>query len=331
MKDFVTKKNILKLIFFLMVFAMLNAGVFVYAYKDAQIPSIFEHNNSNPGDKIKEKTVKIKTNKKEYMVRTQKEKVKDLVDELDIELSEEDFIYPELNSPLRHNSNVIINKKNLYYVKVDDRNLEHRSYEIYVKDILNEMELTLNESDLVEPALDEFVVSDSEIVITRVKQEELVIEEEIPFEVIEKEDADLDFNKTKLEQEGRKGIKEIKYLVTYEDDQEVDRKILEQNILKEPKDKIVVKGTKVRTGKPDRGLASWYAYTGKMACASLKHPKGTWLKVTNVENGKSVNVIVNDSGPYVEGRIIDLDKEAFKKIGNLGQGVIEVKVEKIKQ
>jgi len=66
-----------------------------------------------------------------------------------------------------------------------------------------------------------------------------------------------------------------------------------------------------------------------MACASLQFPKGTWLRVTNRANGKQIIVQVNDSGPYSEDKIIDLDKVAFQKIADLGQGVTEVKVEEI--
>ncbi len=59
-------------------------------------------------------------------------------------------------------------------------------------------------------------------------------------------------------------------------------------------------------------------------------PKGTWLRVTNLQNQKQVIVVVNDYGPARgTGKMIDLDKVAFEKLANLSQGVIEVKVEEI--
>ena len=56
-------------------------------------------------------------------------------------------------------------------------------------------------------------------------------------------------------------------------------------------------------------------------------PFGTKVKVTNLKNGKSVTVTINDRGPFVKGRVIDLTQSAFKKIGNIESGVINVNLE----
>jgi len=60
--------------------------------------------------------------------------------------------------------------------------------------------------------------------------------------------------------------------------------------------------------------------------AHKKLPFGTKVKVTNVKNGKSVIVRINDRGPFVRGRIIDLSRSAFSSIGNTSTGVIDVKI-----
>jgi rare lipoprotein A len=54
---------------------------------------------------------------------------------------------------------------------------------------------------------------------------------------------------------------------------------------------------------------------------------GVNVKVTNLENNKSVVVKVNDRGPFVKGRIIDLSKSAFKVISKTNDGVAKVKIE----
>jgi rare lipoprotein A len=64
------------------------------------------------------------------------------------------------------------------------------------------------------------------------------------------------------------------------------------------------------------------AYTA----AHKKLPFGTRVKVTNIENGKSVVVRINDRGPFARGRIIDLSRSAFSRIGNTSAGVIKVKI-----
>lgn len=82
------------------------------------------------------------------------------------------------------------------------------------------------------------------------------------------------------------------------------------------------------------GTASWYGpgFHGRktasgerfnqkdMTAAHRSLPFGTVLKVTNIANGKSVDVKVNDRGPFIGGRIIDLSKAAASEIGLLGTG-----------
>jgi rare lipoprotein A len=56
-------------------------------------------------------------------------------------------------------------------------------------------------------------------------------------------------------------------------------------------------------------------------------PLGTEAKVTNLENGKSVDVRINDRGPYVKGRDIDLSQAAAKKLDLAKTGIVPVKIE----
>ena len=56
-------------------------------------------------------------------------------------------------------------------------------------------------------------------------------------------------------------------------------------------------------------------------------PLGSKAVVTNLETGKSVNVTINDRGPYVKGRKIDLSRAAARKIGMSKKGVAKVKIE----
>lgn len=67
-----------------------------------------------------------------------------------------------------------------------------------------------------------------------------------------------------------------------------------------------------------------------LTAAHRTYKFGTKLRVVNLKNGKEVVVIINDRGPFVKGRIIDLSKSAFKAIANTKKGVIEVKIEVVK-
>ncbi|NOT74837.1 MAG: septal ring lytic transglycosylase RlpA family protein [Cyclobacteriaceae bacterium] len=89
------------------------------------------------------------------------------------------------------------------------------------------------------------------------------------------------------------------------------------------------------------GKASFYAdkFEGRQTASGEKYkhskltaahktlPFGTKLRVTNISNSQTVEVVVNDRGPYAEGRIIDLSKSAAEKLGFVHMGLAEVKIE----
>jgi rare lipoprotein A len=64
-----------------------------------------------------------------------------------------------------------------------------------------------------------------------------------------------------------------------------------------------------------------------MTAAHRTIPRGTIVTVTNLANGRSVQVRINDRGPYVDGRIIDLNREAFAAIASVSKGVARVRIE----
>lgn len=75
------------------------------------------------------------------------------------------------------------------------------------------------------------------------------------------------------------------------------------------------------------GEASWYSFApgSGLTAAHPWLPFGTVVTVTNLENGQTVRVVINDRGPF-GGRIIDLSNEAFARIAPLSQGVAQVRL-----
>ena len=94
-------------------------------------------------------------------------------------------------------------------------------------------------------------------------------------------------------------------------------------------------------GKPQTGIASWYGpgFHGQptssgaiydqhgLTAAHQSLPLGTRVRVTNLDTGRSVDVDVNDRGPFAKGRIIDLSYEAARTIGMIGPGTARVRVD----
>ena len=78
-------------------------------------------------------------------------------------------------------------------------------------------------------------------------------------------------------------------------------------------------------GNTQSGGASYYSYKAG-GCAHKTIPKGTAVTVTNVANGKTATCVVNDRGPFVAGRIIDLDVTVFKQVASTSAGVFTARI-----
>ena len=89
-----------------------------------------------------------------------------------------------------------------------------------------------------------------------------------------------------------------------------------------------------------KGVASWYGhpYHGRLTSSGQVYnmwqltaahktlPFDTWIKVVNTTNQKSVIVRVNDRGPFVRGRVLDLSKAAARELDMIGTGIAKVKI-----
>jgi rare lipoprotein A len=98
---------------------------------------------------------------------------------------------------------------------------------------------------------------------------------------------------------------------------------------------------KVLPPSAETGVASWYGYPyhgryaadgeiydmEKLTAAHRTLPFGTWVRVKNLNNARSVKVRITDRGPFIEGRIIDLSRAAARSIGLMSPGIGPVRVE----
>jgi rare lipoprotein A len=93
-----------------------------------------------------------------------------------------------------------------------------------------------------------------------------------------------------------------------------------------------------RTQHASNGLASFYSHGSRTAsgekfnaseltAAHRTLPFGTRVRVTNLTTGRAVTVRVNDRGPFVKGRVIDVSRAAAQSLGMVGKGVAKVKLD----
>jgi rare lipoprotein A len=110
------------------------------------------------------------------------------------------------------------------------------------------------------------------------------------------------------------------------------------------KHKRVAVAKPARIGSTETGIASWYGYPyhGRRAAngevydmeaftaAHRTLPFETWVRVRNLSNSRTVDVRIQDRGPFIDGRVIDLSRAAAREIELLGPGVTKVKLTVIK-
>jgi len=277
-----------------------------------------------------EKNIVVIDNGLELKIKTNKNLISEVLAENNIQINEEDEIIPEVNSEILPNMNIKIARSAKVKILVDGEEKEINSFSKTVEDVIYENNISLSHLDEVEPHLQTRLRDDLDITITRIKTEEVIEEEPIDFKTVEEKDKKINWGVEKITQAGVKGVKEVSYKITYENGKKISKEKLSSKITQEPQTQIVRVGTKINVGKSKKGVASWYAHTNDLTCAAREFSPGTWLKITNRENGKSIFVKVVGWGPQPgTGRLIDLDKKAFSKIAPLGKGVIAIKVEEI--
>jgi len=118
----------------------------------------------------------------------------------------------------------------------------------------------------------------------------------------------------------------------------VDPAVDEEAIpLPRPRPSILAAATTARASA-ETGMGSYYHEPQSVACGGVLNtaamtaahrslPCGTMVKVTNTKNGRYALVQINDRGPFVDGRIIDVSQAAARDLDMIGRGVVPVKVE----
>ena len=123
---------------------------------------------------------------------------------------------------------------------------------------------------------------------------------------------------------------------------QIIKSILFVSILTMPACMTVPKGVgDYDAGYVEQGIASWYGgdFHGRLTASGAVYdqfkltaahrllPLGSVVRVTNAENGRAVEVVINDRGPYIKGRIIDLSYAAAEQLGGVDPGTLPVVVE----
>ena len=285
-------------------------------------------------------------------VASKAERVGELLAEQGLALGAHDRISPGLEEPLEDGLHILIQKAVPLIFTTDTGSYRHYTHADTVYGAFQELGIPLTGNIVVEQDLDAPLYPGQEICFYRRVEVVEVFEEPIPFEVEKKDDGGLLRGKQHVLQEGKVGKKELRFKVVYAGGKELLRKLIAETVLQQPVPLVLAVGTKVSParsapvklasrGNGIEGRASWYGakfhgrktssgeiYDQNDYTAAHRYlPFGTHLKVTYLRTGKSVTVRVNDRGPHLGGRVIDLSRAAAEAIGLRPHGVGQVSIE----
>ena len=213
-------------------------------------------------------------------ISTTADVVSEILAEANVQIAEHDAVTPAADAEVGPNGIIAIEKA--FEVTLVDGKEETKvwSTSTTVADFLKQHNIQLNEFDRVELAMDELILPESVIQVVRVEKVTDVVEEETNFAVETKKDDSLLKGKEKVVQAGEKGSVKRTYEVVKENDKEVSRNLLNEEVEKEPTKKVVAVGTKIVTASVPQGKKVVTASVSRGASSSEEPAQGKEFYVT---------------------------------------------------
>jgi len=206
-----------------------------------------------------------------------------------------------------------------------------RTWQATLSAVLKEQGILLGEEDKISPPPETLLGENSQVQIVRVARTVAKSSETVPFNIVEQDDDTIYRGQRVVSQAGKDGILEKSFLIIREDGELVSKTLISSTYLEKPQNRIIKVGTKLKIGRSYTGKATWYDCCGTKV-ASDKFPKGTEIRITNLQNGKSL--IAKVDGCICGGRsemVVDLHPSYFTQLGgNLAAGILpSLKIEEI--
>lgn len=198
------------------------------------------------------KEVSVTIDGKTFYYKTIKSTVKEVLEENGINVTKDDYVSPDLDSKVDENTKIVIKRAFEVKILVDDTEKVVYIPAGTVEDAIKKAGVSLGKLDRVNLPLSQILDKPTVIKITRVKEKIVVERKDIPFPTVTKTNYKMDYGKQKVIQKGQNGVLEKKFKVVMEDDKEVERKLIEQKVIKNPKPRIVEVGA-IRWFKTSRG------------------------------------------------------------------------------
>ncbi len=305
-------------------------------------------------------TVVIAHDGQEIQVSTLASTVEEVLRKQNIVIREGDKVIPGLNEKIKDGTRIVIHRA--FEIKLVDGTDEKQilTAENNVKDLIESLNIQLTEEDRIEPMLEEPIREGDVVTITRVTREVVVETQELPFQTVFRNNSDLEKGKTQKVQEGKKGLREVKFEILYENGEEVAKKVIEENVIESAVNEIIEKGTAalVATTRGDSRYSkvitmtatayhAGYSSTGKspgdkyyglpasgtkvrpgvVAVDPKVIPLGTKLYIESTDGTPNYGLAsAEDTGSAIKGNKIDLFFETPQEVKKFGRRTVKVYV-----
>lgn len=259
------------------------------------------------------KEVALVVDEEDKSIWTTKKTVGEILDEADIEITENDLLSHDLQAKLGEDSKITVEKAYEFTLVdgVDEK--KYWSTKATIDDFLKKEEIKLNEFDRIEGLKEDTIEPNAVVQIVRVEKASDVIEENADFTVETRKDDSLLKGREKLVQAGKHGKIEKTYEVIKENGKEVSRKIVEETVTKKPTNEIVSIGTKVMVASATPTKSN-----------AVSNTKASTTQVSNnkskANKSASVGVSRNDAAP-TGGKEFYVDSTAYTPFCNGCSGI----------
>ncbi len=270
-----------------------------------------------------------------------------------ITVAQKDKISVALDSKVSDGEIIYINKAVNVEVIVDGNNLSIDSAEKTVKDMLKAENIEISQEDKINPSIDEKLTAGLKVEVTRVNKELETEVQEIAFETETKDNDELKLGTEQVVQEGSNGERTITTEVVFENGKEVNRRVVQETVSKEPINQIVDIGTLAMV-KPSRGgNGEEFAYSSVICCTSTAYTSGSGGADATTAIGTSVRrnpdgystvavdprviplgtklyiegyglAIAEDTGGAVIGNKVDVYFDSYAEAANWGRRQVNV-------
>jgi len=306
----------------------------------------------------KVKDVSVTINGQEAAFRSTEGTVGELFTKEKLSLDKEDYLNVELDRKLYDGMDIIIRRAVPVKVAFDNKEIETKTASETVRELLDKLNIEYDGDDKVTPGLDEEITSNLGITVIKVEEKFEIHKEEIPYKTVTKNNSDLEKGKSKVLQDGKAGVKEIKTKLVYEDGVVIAEEVIDEYVVQESIEKVVENGTKdllvssrgnltykrsltmkstaydlsyESTGK--RPGDKYYGITasgtkarpGTVAVDPKVIPLGTKLYIESLDGSKDYGfAIAEDTGGAIKGEKIDLFFESSQDVKKYGVRKVKV-------